>query len=92
MTTDNQEYPCDFCKRDEGLKIVIGRNTVSAGISTATDLSGIYSLNDLKLQQKIIIDESLRGIFEDINKIKNKIAENNLGNLSKEGFVAQTYL
>lgn len=84
MTTDNQEYPCDFCKRDEGLKIVIGRNTVSAGISTATDLSGIYSLNDLKLQQKIVIDESLRSIFEDINKIKNKIAENNLGNLSKE--------
>ncbi|MCU4437845.1 hypothetical protein KTH93_20540 [Acinetobacter bereziniae] len=57
MTTDNQEYPCDFCKRDIGLKIFVNRYIFSKNLRKADDLenkANQISLYDLSYQKSIV--------------------------------------
>lgn len=66
---------CDFCKRDDGLKIVIGRNSIIAELDINT--SKVESFADRVLKQRFILDDDLREKIEDLDSIRSNIVSNN---------------
>ena len=70
MTTDNQEYPCDFCKRDEGLQLLLTRYVVVTKKGTYPEeneddtVLSCYEKNDPALQNLTSVENSIKSELE----------------------------
>lgn len=70
MTTDNQEYPCDFCKRDEGLQLLLTRYVVVTKKGNYPEeneddkVLSCYEKNDPALQNLTSVENSIKSELE----------------------------
>lgn len=69
MTTDNQEYPCDFCKRDEGLQLLLARYVVVTKKGTYPE----NTQNDTILSTYKKNDPELQDISDEKKKINSEL-------------------